>query len=183
MSFTFERLEIPDVVLIQPDVHVDGRGFFLESFQASAFAEAGIPPEFVQMNLSRSSSNVLRGIHFQVDPAAQGKLVQVVRGAAYDVAVDIRPSSPSFGRHVSAYLSDERHEMLWVPPGFAHGFLSLEGPTDFLYLVTHEYSPQHERGIHHADPDLAISWPRETEAPEVCQRDAAFPRLCEARVD
>jgi dTDP-4-dehydrorhamnose 3,5-epimerase len=149
---------IPDVVILQPQVHGDRRGFFLESWNRSAFADAGIDAEFVQDNHSRSSRGTLRGLHYQVQQT-QGKLVRVAAGAVFDVAVDLRRSAPTFGQWVGAILSDENQEFLWVPPGFAHGFLVLSETADFLYKCTDYYAPEHERSIAWNDPDLAIDWP------------------------
>ena len=154
------RQSIPDVVLIEPKVFGDSRGFFSESFNEKAFREAiGVPCEFVQDNHSRSSQGVLRGLHYQLPPRAQGKLVRVVRGAVFDVAVDIRKDSPTFGQWVGALLTEDNHRQLWVPPGLAHGFLVLSESADFLYKTTDYYSPEHERCIRWDDPQLAITWP------------------------
>jgi dTDP-4-dehydrorhamnose 3,5-epimerase len=154
----FEPTEIPDVVLIRPRVFGDARGFFLESWEERKFADAGICAKFVQDNHSRSTRHILRGLHYQIEHT-QGKLVRVVKGTVYDVAVDVRRTSPTFGRWVARTLSDENHHMLWVPPGFAHGFLVLSESVDFLYRCTDFYSPAHERAIAWNDPDLNISWP------------------------
>ena len=154
------RLAIPEVVLIEPKVFGDARGFFLESFNQQAFNEAtGTNFEFVQDNHSRSSKGVLRGLHYQLPPHAQGKLVRVVRGAVWDVAVDIRRSSPTFGQWVGAELSEDNQHQLWVPPGFAHGFVVLSESADFLYKTTDYYSPAHERAIRWDDPAIGIDWP------------------------
>ncbi|MDA8171758.1 MAG: dTDP-4-dehydrorhamnose 3,5-epimerase [Nitrospiraceae bacterium] len=185
MPFTFKRLDIPDVVLIGPRVFGDERGFFLETYKRSEFSGAGIRSDFVQGNHSRSKKGVLRGLHFQLAPRAQGKLVRVVCGAVFDVAVDIRKGSPWFGRWAGAVLSGENRLMLWVPPGFAHGFLTLEDDTDVLYSTTDEYSPEHESGIAWNDPEIAIKWPAEIKNgnPEVSDRDARLPLLRETRND
>lgn len=169
----FVRTAIPDVVLIRPRVFGDARGFFLESWEARKFAAAGIDARFVQDNHSRSARGVLRGLHYQI-AQPQGKLVRVVRGTVFDVAVDIRRSSPSFGRWVATELSEENHQMLWVPPGFAHGFLALSESVDFLYRCTDFYAPDHERTILWNDAELAIDWPLErTGAPALSAKDAA----------
>ena len=153
------RLAIPDVVLIEPKVFGDARGFFFESFNQKAFDEAtGTNHQFVQDNHSRSAKGVLRGLHYQIQQP-QGKLVRVVRGAVFDVAVDIRKSSPTFGRWVGAELSEDNQHQLWVPPGFAHGFLVLSDMADFLYKTTDYYAPQYERSILWNDSDLNIDWP------------------------
>ena len=154
------RQSIPDVVLIEPKVFGDSRGFFYESFNEKVFREAtGVQSAFVQDNHSRSSKGVLRGLHYQLPPRAQGKLVRVVRGAVFDVAVDIRKDSPTYGQWVGATLTEDNHRQLWVPPGLAHGFLVLSESADFLYKTTDYYSPEHERCIRWDDPQLAISWP------------------------
>ena len=153
------RLAIPEVVLIEPKVFGDARGFFFESFNQKAFNEAtGTNHQFVQDNHSRSAKGVLRGLHYQIQQP-QGKLVRVVRGAVFDVAVDIRKSSPTFGRWVGAELSEDNQHQLWVPPGFAHGFVALSDLADFLYKTTDYYAPQYERSILWNDSDLNIEWP------------------------
>ena len=153
------RLAIPDVVLIEPKVFGDARGFFFESFNQRAFNEAtGTDYQFVQDNHSRSSKGVLRGLHYQIQQP-QGKLVRVVQGAVFDVAVDIRKSSPTFGQWVGAELSADNHHQLWVPPGFAHGFVVLSETAEFLYKTTDYYAPEYERCIAWDDPALCINWP------------------------
>jgi dTDP-4-dehydrorhamnose 3,5-epimerase len=153
------RLAIPDVILIEPRVFGDSRGFFYESFNKKAFDETvGRNVDFVQDNHSRSSRGVLRGLHYQI-ANTQGKLVRVVAGAVFDVAVDIRKSSPTFGRWVGATLSEENNNQLWVPEGFAHGFVVLTDSADFLYKTTDYYAPEHERCIRWDDTDLAVEWP------------------------
>ena len=152
------RLAIPEVVLIEPKVFGDARGFFFESFNQKAFNDAtGTNHQFVQDNHSRSSQGVLRGLHYQIQQP-QGKLVRVVQGAVLDVAVDIRKSSPTFGQWVSAELSADNHHQLWVPPGFAHGFVVLSETAEFLYKTTDYYAPEYERCIAWDDPALAIDW-------------------------
>lgn len=151
---------IPDVMVIEPKVFGDARGFFYESFNQQAFnAATGTNLEFVQDNHSRSSKGVLRGLHYQLPPHAQGKLVRVVRGAVWDVAVDIRKDSPTFGQWVAQELTEYSHKQLWIPPGFAHGFVVLSDTADFLYKTTNYYAPQSDRGIAWNDPDLGIQWP------------------------
>ncbi len=153
----FERLAIPDVVLVRPKVFGDARGFFLETWEERKFAAAGIEARFVQDNHSRSTRYTLRGLHYQIQ-RPQGKLVRVASGAVLDVAVDMRRSSPSFGRWVAAEISAENRHMLWVPPGFAHGFVVLSDSADFLYKCTDFYAPEHERCVRWNDSDLAIDW-------------------------
>jgi dTDP-4-dehydrorhamnose 3,5-epimerase len=158
----FKRLTIPDVWLIKPKVFGDDRGFFYESFNARAFKEAtGLAPQFVQDNHSKSARGVLRGLHYQLPPHAQGKLVRATQGAVFDVAVDIRKSSPTFGQWVGEVLSAENHSQMWIPPGFAHGFLTLSESAEFLYKTTDFYEPSSEAAIAWNDPDLAIEWPLE----------------------
>ena len=154
----FEPTSIPEVVLIRPKVFGDPRGYFFESWEERKFAAAGLEVKFVQDNHSRSARNILRGLHYQIQQA-QGKLVRVVTGAVFDVAVDIRRSSSTFGQWVGMTLSEENHHMLWVPPGFAHGFLVLSESADFLYRCTDFWAPSHERAIAWNDPDLNIAWP------------------------
>ena len=150
---------IADVLIIEPKVFGDARGFFYESFNQQAFDKAtGAHHQFVQDNHSRSTKGVLRGLHYQIEQP-QGKLVRVARGAVFDVAVDIRKSSPTFGKWVGVELSEENHRQLWVPPGFAHGFLVLSGTADFLYKTTDYYAPEHERCIAWNDPAIGIQWP------------------------
>ena len=165
------RLTIPDVVLIEPKVFGDARGFFFESFNQQAFNEAtGTKHDFVQDNHSRSSKGVLRGLHYQIQQP-QGKLVRVVRGSVFDVAVDIRKSSPTFGQWVGAELTEENQHQLWVPPGFAHGFVVLSESADFLYKTTDYYAPAHERCIAWNDPDIAVDW-RFDGTPSLSVKDA-----------
>ena len=178
MPFLFTPLQIPEVVLIEPRVFPDERGFFLETYKLSDFCDNGICETFVQDNHSRSGRGVLRGLHFQNPPAAQGKLVRVVRGTIFDVAVDIRPSSSTFAQWVGEILSDENHRMLYIPPGFAHGFLVLSEIADVSYKVTAEYAPHLDSGIIWNDPTIAIQWPMLR--PLLSSKDAALPRLLEA---
>ncbi len=153
------QLAIPEVVLFTPKVFGDERGFFFESFNQAAFEEAtGIKRTFVQDNHSKSQRGVLRGLHYQLDPMAQGKLVRVVQGEVFDVAVDIRKNSPTFGQWVGEILSAENKKQLWVPEGFAHGFVTLSETAEFLYKTTNIYAPSHERSIVWNDSDLAIDW-------------------------
>jgi len=165
---------LPDVLVIEPKVHGDPRGFFLETFQAPRYAAAGIHRPFVQDNLSRSARGVLRGLHLQ-NPRPQGKLVTVLRGSVRDVAVDVRLGSPTFGHHVEVLLTDENRRQLWVPRGFAHGFAVLSESADFFYKCDDLYSPENETIIAWDDPDIGIKW--DVDAPVVSARDAAGVRL------
>jgi dTDP-4-dehydrorhamnose 3,5-epimerase len=174
------RAAIPDVLVLEPKVFGDARGFFLESWNARTFAEAGLPATFVQDNHSRSPRGVLRGLHYQI-VQPQGKLVRVVAGEVFDVAVDLRRASPTFGRWVGERLSGDNKRILWIPPGFGHGFLVLSESADFLYKTTDYYAPEHERVIAWNDPDLAITWPLEG-APTLSARDAVGARLRDAEV-
>jgi dTDP-4-dehydrorhamnose 3,5-epimerase len=175
------RLAIPDVLLIEPKVFSDERGLFFESFNKKLFDEAvGSPVDFVQDNHSRSARGVLRGLHYQIKNP-QGKLVRVVAGEVFDVAVDIRRSSPTFGHWVGAHLSAENKHQLWVPAGFAHGFLTLSESAEFLYKTTDYYCPGHERCIRWDDPDLAIDWPL-MGAPTLSGKDTEGATLLRAEV-
>jgi dTDP-4-dehydrorhamnose 3,5-epimerase len=173
--------ELEGPVLIEPEVHGDDRGFFLESWNERRFAEAGIEARFVQDNHSRSARGVLRGIHYQL-ARPQGKLVRVTSGAVFDVAVDLRRSSPQFGKWTGVELTASNKRMLWIPPGFGHGFLALEEGTDFLYKCTDFYLPGDERGVAWNDPAIGIDWPLEDIAPIVSERDSAAPLLADAEV-
>ena len=172
---------ISDVLIIEPKVFGDPRGFFFESYNQRQFSEAtGLSPVFVQDNHSRSARGVLRGLHYQVRQP-QGKLVRVVRGSAYDVAVDVRRKSLTFGRWVGVELSEENQLQLWVPPGFAHGFVVTSDSADFLYKATDYYAPEHERCIAWNDPQIGIDWPSQ-EAPRLSAKDTAGASLAEAEV-
>lgn len=173
------RTKLPEVLLIEPKVFGDSRGFFCETYHQGRYAEAGIPQRFVQDNLSRSVKGTLRGLHYQ-DPFPQGKLVQVLAGAVYDVVVDIRRGSPTFRQWLSITLSDENKYQLWIPPGFAHGFYVLSESADFFYKCTEFYSPENERGIRWNDPTLNIEWP--SRAPLISVKDSAAPSLNDAPV-
>ncbi|MFC6669090.1 dTDP-4-dehydrorhamnose 3,5-epimerase [Marinobacterium aestuariivivens] len=168
----FEKLSIPDVVLITPEVFGDDRGFFMETFRQSAFVEHCGDYLFVQDNHSRSGKGVLRGLHYQLEQP-QGKLVRVTRGEVFDVAVDMRRRSPTFGRWVGAALSEENKKMLWVPPGFAHGFYVTGDGAEFQYKCTDYYAPGDEVSILWNDPDIAIDWPLEAGGPVVSGKDQA----------
>ena len=165
-------LAIPDVLLIEPKVFGDDRGFFFESFNQKAFNEAtGLDVQFVQDNHSKSAKNVLRGLHYQLPPKAQGKLVRAVVGEVFDVAVDIRKESPTFGKWIAEVLSAENRKQLWIPAGFAHGFLVLSGTAEFLYKTTDYWAPELERCIRWNDPALGIAWPLDAE-PKLAAKDA-----------
>jgi len=175
-------LAIPDVLLLESKVFGDERGFFYESYNQHAFRQAtGIDAPFVQDNHSRSARNVLRGLHYQTPPKAQGKLVRAVVGEVFDVAVDIRENSPSFGKWVGEILSADNKRQMWIPPGFAHGFLVLSESAEFLYKTTDYYAPECERGILWNDPDLAIVWPLIGE-PVLSAKDVQNPRFRRIRV-
>ena len=172
---------LPGVLIIAPKLFGDARGFFLESWNQQAFASAGLTMDFVQDNHSRSARGVLRGLHYQLENP-QGKLVRVTQGAVFDVAVDIRRSSPHFGQWVGVELNDDNHRMLWIPPGFAHGFLVLSESADFLYKCTSLYHPASDRGIRWDDPDIGIAWPDVGMAPQLSGKDAAAPHLAHAEI-
>ena len=159
---------LPEVLLIQPKVFGDARGFFLESWNEARFnAAVGHEVKFVQDNHSRSARGVLRGLHYQLHPHAQGKLVRCVRGAVFDVAVDLRRSSPNFGRWVGHELTDENHHQLWIPPGFGHGFLVLSDSADFLYKTSGAYAPEHEGAVRWDDPTVGVQWPLDGLTPQL----------------
>jgi dTDP-4-dehydrorhamnose 3,5-epimerase len=178
MPVAVQPLAIADVKLVTPAIMRDARGFFSETYSRAALAEAGIDAEFVQDNQSLSrAAGVVRGLHYQLEPHAQGKLVRVVRGAIFDVAVDIRQGSPTFGQHVASLLSAENWSQLWVPAGFAHGFCTLEPDTEVIYKVTAYYAPQSDRGIAYDDPDLGIRWPVVPGQAVLSPKDQRHPRL------
>lgn len=181
MPFIFNRLSIPEIIIIEPKLFGDERGFFMETYKYSDFVTAGIRENFLQDNYSRSARGVLRGLHYQKNPHAQGKLVQCLRGRIFDVAVDIRKGSPAFGRWVKAELSEENNFMLYVPPGFAHGFAVLSDTADVVYKCTKEYSPESDRGIIWNDPDIGITWP--VDAPVVSGKDMRHPLLKDADIN
>jgi dTDP-4-dehydrorhamnose 3,5-epimerase len=181
MTFNITPTAIPDVLIIEPKVFGDSRGFFFESFNDRGFAsDTGLNVKFVQDNHSRSSKGVLRGLHYQLQQA-QGKLVRVVRGAVYDVAVDIRKSSPTFGKWVGCELSEDNNRQFWVPPGFAHGFVVISETADFLYKTTDYYAPSHERCIAWNDPTVGVTWP-EGLAFQLSAKDQAGLSITEAEV-
>lgn len=181
MPYAVTPTAIPDVLILEPKVFGDSRGFFFESFNAQDFAQAtGLTVDFVQDNHSRSAQGVLRGLHYQLQQP-QGKLVRVVGGAVFDVAVDIRKPSPTFGQWVGCELSEKNHRQLWVPPGFAHGFVVLSETADFLYKTTHYYAPAHEHCIAWNDPAIGIQWPTAL-VPQLSSKDQAGLLLAQAEV-
>ena len=181
MSYKVTPTAIPDLLILEPKVFGDSRGFFFESFNAKNFAQAtGLNVNFVQDNHSRSSKGVLRGLHYQVQQT-QGKLVHVTQGAVFDVAIDIRKSSPTFGKWVGCELSDSNHRQLWIPPEFAHGFMVLSESADFLYKTTDYYAPAHERCIAWNDPSIGINWP-EGITPLLSAKDQQGIALADAEV-
>lgn len=174
----FEPLQVKDVLLLAPAIYRDERGFFSETFNARLAAEAGISESFVQDNQSQSvKKGVVRGLHFQAPPHAQGKLLRVTRGAVFDVAVDIRHGSPTFGRHASAIVSAENWRQVWIPEGFAHGFCTLEPDTEVIYKVTRYYAPEHDFGIAWDDPALGIDWPVDASQAILSDKDRRQPLL------
>lgn len=175
MSFQFERLEIPEVICIRARLFPDDRGYFKETYKHSVFSANGISDVFVQDNHSHSRLGVLRGLHYQKEPMAQAKLVTVLQGEVFDVAVDVRRGSPTYGKWVGMTLSADSPCMLYVPVGFAHGYCALSEQADVLYKVTKEYAPDLERGILWNDPDIGIRWP--ISDPHLSSRDAQFPSL------
>mgnify|MGYP001439599359 CR=1 FL=1 len=174
------KTALPGVLLLEPRVFGDARGFFLESWNRQVFRELGLDLDFVQDNHSRSTQGVLRGLHYQLHQP-QGKLVRAVSGAVFDVAVDLRRASPHFGRWVGYELSGDNRRMLWIPPGFGHGFLVLSETADFLYKTTACYAPQWDRGVRWDDPDIGVQWPL-TSAPQLSAKDQAAPWLKDAEV-
>lgn len=177
----FTPTTIPDVILIEPKIFVDDRGFFLEGYQKKSFSEAGIPFDFVQDNHSKSQQGVLRGLHYQIQQP-QGKLVRVIFGEIFDVAVDIRKSSPTFGRWIGDYLSADNKRMLWVPAGFAHGFYVTSPTAEVLYKATDYYAPQWERSLAWNDPTINIDWPLNGKIPILSLKDEIGKFLEEAEV-
>ena len=177
------RTDIADVLIIEPKVFGDARGFFMESWNQSRFDDAvGSPVRFVQDNHSRSARGVLRGLHYQLPPHAQGKLVRVTSGVVFDVAVDLRRSSPTLGRWVGCELSADNHRQFWIPPGFAHGFVVLSDSADFLYKTTDYHAPDCEAAVRWDDPELAITWPALGMAPLLSAKDQQAPSWREARL-
>jgi dTDP-4-dehydrorhamnose 3,5-epimerase len=178
MAFRFSRLEIPDVILVEAKSFKDDRGFFKETYKQSEFSANGIALPFVQENHSHSTRGVIRGLHYQIHPKTQGKLAIVARGEIFDVAVDIRKGSPTYGHWVAQVLSVDNGRMLYVPPGFAHGFCVLSEEADLIYKVTAEYAPDLERGIVWNDPSVGIEWP--IHEPILSSRDERLPLLKDA---
>ena len=178
MPFEFESQNIKDVMLVKPKVFGDKRGFFMETYKKSDFYSNGIDVEFIQDNYSKSTKGVLRGLHYQVNPHGQAKLVRCSKGKIYDVAVDIRPESKTFGQYVKIELSEENKYMLYIPVGFAHGFVALTDEVEILYKVSSEYSPQADRGIIWNDNDINIDWGIDFE-PLLSEKDKIQPKLCE----
>ncbi|QMU53917.1 MAG: dTDP-4-dehydrorhamnose 3,5-epimerase [Nitrosopumilus sp.] len=175
MPFTFKKLDIPDVILVKAQSFSDKRGFFLENFKESDFKNNGIDVKFVQDNFSHSCKHVLRGLHYQKKPQSQAKLVTTLRGEIFDVAVDIRNGSPTYGKWVGEILSEQNHNLLYIPDGFAHGFCILSNEADVLYKVTSEYSPKDEMGIIWDDSEINITWP--IEKPILHEKDSHLPSL------
>ena len=180
MPFVFERLKIEDLILVRPKVFGDNRGFFAECYKKSDFALNGINVDFVQDNHSKSSKGVLRGLHYQQSPYAQAKLVRCIKGRIYDVAVDIRPDSKSFGKYVKVELSEDNKYMLYIPEGFAHGFVVLSDEAELIYKTSAEYAPEYDSGIRWDDKDLNIDWGIDFE-PVLSEKDKNLPYLKELK--
>lgn len=181
MPFLFKKLAIPDLILVEPKKFPDDRGIFMETYKSSEFFRNGIREPFVQDNHSRSFRGVLRGLHYQKNPHAQGKLVQCHRGRIFDVAVDLRKGSPTFGQWIGVELSEENNLMLYIPPAFAHGFVALSETADVLYKCTNEYASESDRGIIWNDPDIGIQWP--VKEPILSDKDRRHPLLRDADPD
>ena len=175
MPFDFKKQTIPEIILIKPEVFTDERGYFMEAYKHSDFDRAGILEYFVQDNCSKSSQFVLRGLHYQKNPKAQGKIVYCLKGKIFDVAVDIRRGSPTYTQWLSIELSEDNNLMLYIPPGFAHGFIVLSKTAEVIYKCTEEYSPENEKGIIWNDLDIKISWP--VENPVLSEKDKKLPTL------
>lgn len=178
MPFVFKKLSIPEIILVEAKPFPDARGFFMESFKESVFADNGIKTKFVQDNYSHSIKGVLRGLHYQKNPKAQAKLVMALKGEIFDVAVDVRKGSPTYGKWIGEILSEQNHKLLYIPEGFAHGFIVLSEQADVVYKVNSEYSPEHETGILWNDPRLDIKWP--IERPIMISKDLQLPHLEDA---
>lgn len=184
MPFEFEGLELEGVILVKPKVFGDSRGFFIESYKKSEFFDNGIDLEFVQDNHSKSTKGVLRGLHYQANPKAQAKLVRCIRGKIYDVAVDLRKNSKTFGKALKVELSDENHHMLFIPEGFAHGFVVLSDEAELLYKTNTEFSPEHDRGLLWCDNDINIDWGLDgilESGPILSEKDKIQPKLSEIK--
>lgn len=178
MPFKFNKLKIPEIIIIETQKFDDNRGFFMEFFKESAFNVNGIKTKFVQDNYSRSVKGVLRGLHYQKSPRAQAKIVMTTKGEIFDVAVDLRKGSPTYGKWIGEILSEQNHKLLYVPEGFAHGFIVLSDEADVFYKVSSEYSPEHERGIIWNDKEIAIKWP--VTNPIISKNDLELPTLSNA---
>jgi len=181
LPFLFKNLDIPEVILIEPKVFPDERGFFLESYKSSDFFNAGITENFVQDNHSKSKYGVLRGLHFQKNPKAQGKLVRCISGKIFDVAVDLRKNSPNYGKWVGEILSEENKKMLYIPKGFAHGFCVLSSDAEIIYKCTEEYFPEYDAGIMWNDKSIGIDWP--ITHPLISEKDYKLPTLKDSNVN
>lgn len=181
MPFVFEETTIKDLIIISPRIFTDVRGYFYESFKESDFISAGIKEKFVQDNHSFSVKNVIRGLHFQKYPHGQGKLVRCIRGKVWDIAVDVRKNSKTFGKYFSIELSEENKKMIYIPPGFAHGFVSLTEHTEILYKCTAEYAQGSDGGIRWDDPELNIKWPVKKKDAIISDKDKALPYLSELK--
>ena len=177
MSFKFKRCSIPDIILIEPEVFADDRGYFFEAYKASLYKQSGIDKQFAQVNQSRSQKGVLRGLHYQLNPSAQGKLIQVIEGEIFDVAVDIRKGSPNHGKWEGGILNSKNKKSLYIPEGFAHGFCVLSDVAEIVYYCTQEYAPEYDRGVIWNDPELAIEWPVKDLI--LSKKDAKLPLLKE----
>jgi len=175
MPFTFTKLSIPDLILVEAKSFPDDRGFFLESFKESIFIENGINTKFVQDNFSHSIKGTLRGLHYQKDPKAQAKLVHVTKGKIFDVVIDLRKHSPTYGKWISEILSDENHNLIYIPEGFAHGYCVLSDEADIFYKVNQEYSPEYDSGFIWNDPEINIKWP--IDKPIISEKDLKLPLL------
>lgn len=173
MSFTFKKLAVPDILVVEPAVFKDDRGFFAELYKLPEFEKNGIAKSWLQVNCSKSGKNVLRGLHYQKEPMAQAKLIRVTNGKIFDVIVDIRKGSPFYGKSVTIELSSDDLKLVYIPEGFAHGFCSLSAVAEVTYYTSNVYSPQHEKGICWNDPKLKINWP--TKNPVVSPKDAQLP--------
>ena len=182
MPFEFESQSIEDVILIRPKVFGDNRGFFMESYKKSDFVAAGIKDDFSQDNHSKSTKGVLRGLHYQAAPYGQAKIIRCVKGRIYDVAVDIRPTSKTFGKYVKVELSEENKQMLYIPVGFAHGFVVLSDEAELLYKASGEYNPQADRGVLWSDSDINIDWNLDSE-PLLSEKDKVQPKLKDIKID
>ena len=178
MPFIFKKLKIPEVILIEPKIFEDERGFFMEVYKYSEFSRFGVNKQFVQDNHSKSKKGVLRGLHYQKNPKAQAKLVRCIKGKIFDVAVDIRRGSPTYGKWIGVILSAENKKLLFIPTGFAHGFCALSDKTEVVYKTSEEYSVIHERGIIWNDPEINIKWPIKN--PIISEKDSKNPPLKEA---